>query len=165
MTSGKFTTPIQDEVLGVTLYPPSPNDDHTIGIDGSTGTPVVGADGVVTWVPDLAKIGMLDARTIVSRKKTLKLVDITSFWKRIVLERLEVEVLNEQQAANTHEASRAFGPGETDPQDPVDVDLSVGKDFVSVGSSGVMALGITASGSGLRSHPDLIPAHEKWKKK
>ena len=108
---------------------------------------------------------MLDARTIVSRKKTLKLFDITSFWKRIVLERLEVEVLNEQQAANTHEASGAPGPGETDPQDPVDVDLSVGKDFVSVGSSGVMALGITASGSGLRSHPDLIPAHEKWKKK
>lgn len=47
------------------------------------------------WVPDLRRIGILEARTILSRRKTVKMFDLTNHWKRIVLEKLDENVLQE----------------------------------------------------------------------
>jgi hypothetical protein len=44
-------------------------------------------------LPDVRKLDILNRRVIVSRKRTRNLFDLTSRWKKIVLERLDKEVL------------------------------------------------------------------------
>ncbi|KAI0073048.1 hypothetical protein K474DRAFT_1565006, partial [Panus rudis PR-1116 ss-1] len=77
-------------------YFPAPDEDHDLNyVHQSLLTKVVGKDKEEVWVPDMSRIGILEARTIVSRKRTFKMFDITNHWKRIVFERLEDKVLAE----------------------------------------------------------------------
>lgn len=48
--------------------------------------------GGLAAVPDLRKIGFLDHRMIVSRKRTQNLFDLTSLWKKLVLTRYKHKV-------------------------------------------------------------------------
>jgi hypothetical protein len=68
------------------------------------------ADGVKD-MPDIAKLGFLTRRMIVSRKRTKNLFDLTSLWKKTVLKVLEEDILeqkddvtDEADAENTAEA-------------------------------------------------------------
>ena len=45
-----------------------------------------------THMPDLTKLGFLDRRMIVSRKRTRNLFDLTSLWKKTVLSRMEEDL-------------------------------------------------------------------------
>ena len=59
-------------------------------------------DGFVA-VPDLRKIGFLDRRMIVSRKRTQNLFDLTSLWKKLVLTGYDREVSDHPATgADTH---------------------------------------------------------------
>ena len=59
-------------------------------------------DGFVA-VPDLRKIGFLDRRTIVSRKRTRNLFDLTTLWKKLVLTGYDREVSDHPgTVADTH---------------------------------------------------------------
>ena len=54
-------------------------------------------------VPDLRKIGFLDRRMIVSRKRTRNLFDLTSLWKKMVLSGYDKEASNQVSTAiDTH---------------------------------------------------------------
>jgi hypothetical protein len=48
-------------------------------------------------MPDIRKIGILHRRTIVSRKRTRNLFDLTSLWKKTVLLQLEQDVLEPER--------------------------------------------------------------------
>jgi hypothetical protein len=62
----------------------------------SIATPVYVEDGL-SLMPDIRKINILHRRTIVSRKRTRNLFDLTSLWKKTVLLQLEQDVLEPER--------------------------------------------------------------------
>jgi hypothetical protein len=54
---------------------------------------VTDGDGVAE-MPDLSKLGFLNKRVIVSKKRTRNLYDLTSLWKKTVLSKMEENVLD-----------------------------------------------------------------------
>jgi hypothetical protein len=73
-------------------------------MDGSLGglkdvdpqflTEVTQPDGTTAWIPDIRKLDILNRRMIVSRKRKRNLFDLTSHWKKLVLETLDKEVID-----------------------------------------------------------------------
>ena len=53
------------------------------------------ADGSRLHLPDVTKTNLLNRRLITSRKRTQNLFDLTSIWKRIVLQHIEVETVDD----------------------------------------------------------------------
>ena len=51
------------------------------------------------WTPDIRRIGLGDAKLLVSRKRTTNMFDIMSIWKRSVLEKVDERVLETATAA------------------------------------------------------------------
>jgi hypothetical protein len=56
-------------------------------------------DAEAILVPDIRKIGILNRRLITSRKRTRNLFDLTSFWKKTVLEKLD-DLVSEQMSTD-----------------------------------------------------------------
>jgi hypothetical protein len=46
-------------------------------------------------MPDITKLGFLDRRMIVSRKRTKNLFDLTSLWKKTVLQKMDIHILEQ----------------------------------------------------------------------
>lgn len=57
---------------------------------------VTESSGEEFFVPDIRKIGILNRRMIVSRKRTRNLFDLTSLWKKTVLTHLDEDALDPQ---------------------------------------------------------------------
>jgi hypothetical protein len=69
-----------------------------------------------TSIPDVRTIGFANRRMIVSRKRTRNLFDLTSLWKKTVLNRLERDVLEpEENLAMEVDSSVSSDESETDP--------------------------------------------------
>jgi hypothetical protein len=58
----------------------------------------VSGNGTELLVPDLRRTDILDRRMLVSRKRTTQLSDLTSLWKKIVLEKNTDKELGEVDA-------------------------------------------------------------------
>ena len=77
---------------------PSPPDNHDHDVELTPGTDFrigeFGSDSAI-WLPDLRKLDILNRRWITSRKRTRNLFDLTSLWKKIVLEELDERLSSE----------------------------------------------------------------------
>ena len=49
-------------------------------------------DFIGKFVPDITKINILNRKLIVSRKWTKNLFDFTNLWKRLVIEKMELDL-------------------------------------------------------------------------
>jgi hypothetical protein len=80
-------------------YPPPQEDEHK-GLEVGNHTLLSrdprSNDQDPSWVFDLSKIGMLDKRILVSRKRTRNLFDLTNLWKKIVFTTLDEQIGQEQ---------------------------------------------------------------------
>jgi hypothetical protein len=81
-----------------------PKFSHHIGdlrnVDQSLTTEVVCNNGTRDYlaaIPDIRKINILNRRMITSRKRTRNLFDLTSLWKKTVLQKYEADVLDEDR--------------------------------------------------------------------
>ena len=74
---------------------PSRNWGAVDNVEGCFLTEVPDGVGGTLMIPDIRKLGLLDRRMIVSRKRTRNLFDLTNLWKKLVL--LEVD---ENEAAD-----------------------------------------------------------------
>ena len=66
-------------------------------------------------LPDIRKIGILNRRMIVSRKRTRNLFDLTNLWKREVLLKLDQVVLEDNHTHDDTSDSDSSDDSETDP--------------------------------------------------
>jgi hypothetical protein len=66
-------------------------------VDPEFLTEVTTAEGTRAWIPDIRKLDILNRRMIVSRKRKRNLFDLTSLWKKLVLKRLDEEVMEHPQ--------------------------------------------------------------------
>jgi hypothetical protein len=62
-------------------------------VDPQFLTEVKTSEGINVMMPDIRKLDILNRRMIVSRKRKRNLFDLTSQWKKLVLERLDEEVM------------------------------------------------------------------------
>jgi hypothetical protein len=65
-------------------------------------------------VPDVRKLEISQRRLIVSRKRTRNLFDLTSLWKKTVLQRYDRDVLSDDQLSDTHPNSSSESDRESD---------------------------------------------------
>jgi hypothetical protein len=74
-------------------YPPYSQDLADLGdCDRSLMIPVT-VDGESFDLPDIRKLGIFNRKLIVSRKRTLNLFDLTNLWKRLVLTKMDEDIL------------------------------------------------------------------------
>lgn len=76
------------------------------GVDPEFLTQVTQPDGTSAYIPDIRKLDILNRRMIVSRKRKRNLFDLTSHWKKLVLEKLDKEVIEnprEMVTSTTHD--------------------------------------------------------------
>lgn len=66
--------------------------------------------GTTVMMPDIRKLDILNRRMIVSRKRKRNLFDLTSFWKKTVLETLDKEVIDNPREMVTSTASTSAVP-------------------------------------------------------
>ena len=70
------------------------------GLGGSRLTLRVGAPGHEdVWIEDLRKLDILNRKLIVSRKRTRNLLDLSSLWKKTILEKLDEDVADDIASA------------------------------------------------------------------
>ena len=89
--------------LGSAFYPAFSSAAHDLEGTPDALTSTIQCSGGFMAVPDLRKIGFLDRRMIVSRKRTRNLFDLTTLWKKLVLTGLDREVSgNPDTVTDTH---------------------------------------------------------------
>lgn len=89
--------------LGSVTYPVFSSLARDLELSSDEFTSVVQTTEGPRAMPDLRKLGFLNRRMLVSRKRTLNLFDLTSLWKKIVLTGYEQEVLDRPgTAVDTH---------------------------------------------------------------
>jgi len=66
-------------------------------------------------IPDVRTIGLANRKLIVSRKRTRNLFDLTSLWKKTVIDRLERDVLEPEENLVISTDSSSSDESETDP--------------------------------------------------
>ena len=79
----EFPPPVSEAVGGLTKHDCAP------GLSSA----VTGRGGVTGWLPDTRKLGIQNRRLITSRKRTRNLFDLTSLWKKIVIDTLDEQAL------------------------------------------------------------------------
>jgi len=100
-------------------------------------------------VPDIRKIGFQNSRTIVSRKRTRNLFDLTSLWKKMVLSGYDKEVSN-QPGTSTDTHLDGDNATDSDGDDDVDHGLDYFADHSRLLERGV----IVHADSPTRKHPN-----------
>lgn len=103
------TAPLNDTVLFGQLPPDRVPSDLTLEV-----TTPGGPEGL----PDIRKIGILNRRMIVSKKRTRNLFDLTNLWKRTVLLRLDADVLDPDNQLSDSEESVASDSSHRMDMDP-----------------------------------------------
>ena len=66
-------------------------------------------------IPDIWTVGLANRKLIVSRKHTRNLFDLTSLWKKMVIDRLERDVLEPEQNLIEVPDRSSLDESETDP--------------------------------------------------
>jgi hypothetical protein len=80
------------------------------GVDPEFLTEVTTSEGTRAWIPDIRKLDILNRRVIVSRKRKRNLFDLTSQWKKLVLEKLDKEVMEDPSGMVTSPAQDREAP-------------------------------------------------------
>jgi len=84
------------------------------GTDPEFLTQVITPDGTPAMMPDIRKLDILNRRMIVSRKRKRNFFDLTSQWKKLVLETLDKEVIeNPREMVTSTAPDRAVPSGVT----------------------------------------------------
>ncbi|SJL12000.1 uncharacterized protein ARMOST_21447 [Armillaria ostoyae] len=102
------TAPLNSAVLHGQIPPEKVPSELCLEVETTGGT---------EEIPDIRKIGILNRRMIVSKKRTRNLFDLTNLWKRTVLLRLDEDVLDQDNQSSSSEESVA-----SDSSDRMDID-------------------------------------------
>lgn len=80
--------------------PPNPDQLGSLSSGGAPGSTIkVCPPGrELFWIPDIRKMHIVDKRVIVSKKRGRNMFDLTSLWKKMVLQKLDERVLEEEHA-------------------------------------------------------------------
>lgn len=79
-------------------------------VDSALQTEVSDTVGGTILIPDMRKIGILNRRVIVSRKRGRNMFDLTNLWKKIVLEKLDEKVSEEEISTPLAQPTATAGP-------------------------------------------------------
>ena len=81
-------------------YPPwEGNLPESLGAQARYLTEVTSSTGSIEMIPDLRKILITEYRVLVSKKRTRNMLDLASLWKKLVLQKVEDNVITEPSKA------------------------------------------------------------------
>jgi hypothetical protein len=79
-------------------------------------TPMKDSQGQGHLLPDVRQLDILKRRTIISRKPTRNLFDLTNLWKNIVLLKMDQQVLEDNHNVNINQDDAMDIDSESDDQ-------------------------------------------------
>ena len=112
----------------------TPGIDTAIECRAELTTRVLMGDGSFQMIPDIRKTDIFNRRTIVSRKRTRNLFDLTSLWKKTVLQKYEIDASNPLAPNDDDAASSSDSIWQSEPDldprhDPSSLEFVAGPSF------------------------------------